>query len=288
MSFEKRMTNDGKQNPKYIDLLDEDKPISSQKFVCLSFVSPKNIIKQKEMFYFEEFIKNFDLQKSMNKYTQFLNFLSYKYNLNFDKVMGDFKEFADSEKDKLIETTIEDDYKTFLDQNEEKLQKEFNERVSFQTNVEGIKIRGSFPTQEEAEIRSRMLREIDPNHDIYIGQVGVWMPFEPEAYRTGRVEYLEEELNQLMHEKKKNEDRAKQEFEQRLKETKTKAIEENKKLAEKYDNKLTQNVDENGNLIGSGQLSTVEKSLGEQEEITSVDIRKELFESDNIDMSKMD
>ena len=52
-----------------------------------------------------------------------------------------------------------------------------------------------------------MLREIDPNHNVYVGPVGMWMPFEPDAYKTGRVEYLEEELNQLMHEKNKNEGR---------------------------------------------------------------------------------
>ena len=34
----------------YIDLLDEDKPISEQKFVCLSFVSPENIIKRRKNF----------------------------------------------------------------------------------------------------------------------------------------------------------------------------------------------------------------------------------------------
>ena len=48
-----------------------------------------------------------------------------------------------------------------------------------------------------------MLREIDPNHDVYVGPVGLWMPWEPEAYKTGRVEYVEDELNKLMHEKKK-------------------------------------------------------------------------------------
>ena len=41
---------DGKENPKYVDLLEEDKPIAGQKFVCLSFVSPEHIIKQKEHF----------------------------------------------------------------------------------------------------------------------------------------------------------------------------------------------------------------------------------------------
>ena len=39
---------DGKENQKYADLLEEDKPIAGQKFVCLSFVSPEHIIKQKE------------------------------------------------------------------------------------------------------------------------------------------------------------------------------------------------------------------------------------------------
>jgi len=42
-AFERKMVN-GKENPKYVDLLEEDKPIAGQKFVCVSFVSPENII----------------------------------------------------------------------------------------------------------------------------------------------------------------------------------------------------------------------------------------------------
>ena len=38
-----------------VDLLDEDKPIAQQKYVCLSFISPENIIKKKEEFYLESF-----------------------------------------------------------------------------------------------------------------------------------------------------------------------------------------------------------------------------------------
>ena len=41
---------DGTPNPKYVDLLEEDKPISGQKFVCVSFVSPENILTQKNHF----------------------------------------------------------------------------------------------------------------------------------------------------------------------------------------------------------------------------------------------
>ena len=44
-TYQKKVVN-GQANPKYIDLLDEDRPISGQKFVCVSFVSPENILKQ--------------------------------------------------------------------------------------------------------------------------------------------------------------------------------------------------------------------------------------------------
>ena len=64
---------DGSENPKYIDLLDEDKAIAGQKFACISFISPDKIIRQKDMFFFEEFLKQFDLNKSLEKFTQFLN-----------------------------------------------------------------------------------------------------------------------------------------------------------------------------------------------------------------------
>ena len=69
----------------------------------------------------------------------------------------------------------------------------------------------------------------------------MWMPWDPEAYKTGKVEYLEEELNQLMYEKK-NEAKAKDEFDKRVKESKVEAIEKNKELAAETGNKLTQNV----------------------------------------------
>jgi hypothetical protein len=201
--------------------------------------------------------------------------------MNFDKVMKDFQEYVKSEEAELVKTTINDDYKNFLDAKEEDLEKVFNEAYSFQTNTRGLKIRGSYPSQEEAELRCKMLREVDPHHDVFVGPVGMWMPWDPKAYKTGRVEYLEEELNQLMHEKNKNERHAKQEFEKRVAETKKKAIEENIKIAKESGNKLTQNVDNNGNLVGIG-TTTIEDNLKDKEVVSSADIRKELFEGENI------
>ena len=285
--FEKKQLN-GKENPKYVDLLEEDKPISGQKFVCMSFVSPDKVLKQKEIFLFEEFLKNWDFNKSMEKFLQFLNFISFKYNISFEDLNTDFKDFIQEEKSNLSKSNLADDYKTYLDNNEDELQKKFDVQNNFQTSTRGLKIRGVYPTQEEAELRCKMLREIDSNHDIMVGPVGLWMPWDPEAYKTGRVEYMEEELNQLMHEKYKNETNAKTAFEQRVKETKQKAIEENIKKAEKSGNTLSQTIDQNGNLIGVNNTNTTEFALGESENISTADICKELFDSENVVIGKTD
>ncbi len=268
-------------NAKYVDLLDEDKPLAGQKFACVSFVSPENILKKKELFYFQEFLKHWDYSQKIQYFTQFLNFLSHKYNLNFDKVMSDFNDFVKSEQKDLVKTSIEDDYKNFLDAKEDDLEKKFMDQYSFQTNTRGLKIRGVYPSQEEAELRCKLLREVDPNHDVYVGPVGMWMPWEPEAYKTGRVEYLEKELNTLMHEKNKNEQTAKQAFEQRVKEAKEKAIQDNIAAAKESGNKLTQNIDKDGNLVGVG-MSTVENTIDKNEIISTADIREELFEGENV------
>ena len=163
------------------------------------------------------------------------------------------------------------------------MEKKFNEQHQFQTNTRGIKLRGNFPTQQEAELRCKMLRKIDPHHDVFVGPVGMWMPWHPEAYKTGKVDYLEEELNQIMNEKVKNEASAKIEFEKRIKETKRKAIEENIKKAQESGNKLTQTIDDDGNLIN---LTKISKPEEEAETILAADIRKELFEGDNIIVGK--
>jgi hypothetical protein len=288
--YETRLNTDGSVNSKYVDLLEEDKPIAGQKFVCISFVSPDKILKQKEVFFFQEFLKKWDFNKSMEKFVQFLNFLSYKYKLTFDDITKDFQEFVKDEYDNLLNSSMEDDYKSFLDQNEEELENSFNTKFNFQTSTRGLKVRGVYPTLEEAELRCKMLRELDPNHDVFVGPVGLWMPWDPEAYKTGRVEYMEDELNQLMHEKTKNESFAKSAFEQRVKESKKKAIDENIKIAEKTGTTLTQNIDAEGNLIGVNNANTQETVLREKDPdtISAADIRAELFEGENIVVGKTD
>jgi Family of unknown function (DUF5832) len=249
-TFEKKVLPNGKKNPKYVDLCDEDPPIAGQKFCCMSFVSPEKILKKREVLLFNSFVKNWDFSKSMERYQDFLHFISYKYNLKVEDVVADFNDFVKEEGDKIKGVGVEDDYKNFVDKNEEKFNEMFNREHAFQTSVRGLKVRGVFATQDEAENKCKALRKQDPNHDIYVGPVGVWVPWDPDAYKTGKVEFLEEELNQLHNEKIKNETLAKEEFDKRVKDAKRKAIEDNIKLAKKSGNVLTQTIDEEGNLIG--------------------------------------
>ena len=272
--------SDGSPNLKYVDVLDEDKTVAGQKFCCLSFISPESIIKDRKEFLLEEFLKQWELNKALEKFTQFLSFISYKHKVSFDAMQTDLVEFCKEEKDKLFTTLLSDQFKTFLDNNEERLVAEFDESNQFQTSVRGVKVRGSYPSLQEAQLRAKTLREADPSHDVYVGQVGLWMPFHPEAYKTGHVEYMESELNQLMHEKTKNETNAKKEFEERVKAAKKKAIEDNKKKALETGNVLTQTVDADGNLVSVKDITTFDNTLGE--DVSVADIRKELFEDENV------
>lgn len=280
MSFERKNLPNGDANPKYIDLCDEDQPIAGQKFACISFVSPERLLKKRELFLFDQFIQQWDFTKSMEKYMDFTNFLSYKYNLKVDDVMADFNDFVKEEDAKLKSLSVDDDFKNFMDKNEEKLTEQFQRAHAFQTSVRGFKMRGVYPTQEEAEMRCKKLRENDPNHDIFVGPVGMWIPWDPDAYKTGRIEFMEEELNQLHSEKLKNEVKAKEEFERRVKESKKKAIQENIELAKKSGNVLTQTIDDDGQLIGVREkVNFEEREVADNTNDMNVNLRNEILKN---------
>ena len=249
-TFEQKMNKDGKINPKYVDLLSEDPPITNQQYGCYSFVSPEKIIKQKDIFMFEKFVKQWQYAKSLNMFSDFMQFISHKYTIDPEKLMADFVDFVTEEENVLKREDVTGDYNHFMDKNEVRLTEEFQKQHDFQTSVRGFINRGNFATSDEAEKFAKQIRDRDPNHDIFVGRNFVWTPLDPDAYKTGRIEFMEEELNQLHHEKLKNEMKAKEEFEKRLYESKRKAIERNIEEAKKSGNKLTQTMDADGNLIG--------------------------------------
>ena len=94
------------------------------------------------------------------------------------------------------------------------------------------------------------------------------------------MEFLEEELNQLHHEKLKNEKKAKEEFDQRVKNAKYKAIEENIKKASASGNMLTQTINEEGELVGANTINYEEREMAD--ESVNKHIRDELFQNDSL------
>ena len=248
--FEKKVNKNGTPNEKYVDLLNEYPVIPSQLYGCYSFVSPEKIIKQKDVFFFEKFVKQWNFTKSVSQFSDFLQFISFKYNLKVETLMDDFKKFVQEEENMLKANDVQGDFASFLDKNEDKLSELFQKEHDFQTSVRGFVNIGNFPSAEEAERYAKQIRESVPHHDILVGRNFVWTPLDPDAYKTGRIEFMEDELNQLHHEKLKNEKKAKEDFDKRVFESKKKAIEANIELAKKTGNVLTQTMDEHGNLVG--------------------------------------
>ena len=116
--FERKTLSDGSINSKYVDVLEEDAGIAGQKFTCMSFLSPEKILDNLEQFLFDCFVEQWDFTKSMTKFGDFINFISYKYNLNVETLMADYNDFCKEEQQRLKENGVSDDYKNFLDKND--------------------------------------------------------------------------------------------------------------------------------------------------------------------------
>ena len=83
---------------------------------------------------------------------------------------------------------------------------------SSSSRVRGLKIRGVFSTREEAKKHSRYLRDqIDPHFDIYVGEVGKWLPWD-DGEQTEDEEFAEKELNDLMRAYREQREEAKKEM----------------------------------------------------------------------------
>ena len=112
------------------------------------------------------------------------------------------------------------------------MQKEFDDKNEFKTSVRGLKVRGVYDSRGEAENRAKILHRMDQDHHVFVGSVGQWLPWDPEADGIEGQEYVDAGLNNLMGEYKKNQMDKDQFFEERKQEKmqdQMKAVEESKK-----------------------------------------------------------
>ena len=180
---------------KETDYLDEDKPIRGQNYVLLSFVSPEDVLMNKEVYYFNKFLDQFG--KDMKT---LLDGIASKYPESKDLVdtVQQNHSYVFNAKD------LNEQYNFFKSVNFNDIESSFHRDNNFITTMRGIKVRGVFDTMEEAKNRSEFLKRADNKFNIFIGQVGCWCPWSPNPDALENQEYAETQLNTLMKEYKKN------------------------------------------------------------------------------------
>jgi hypothetical protein len=220
--------------------LEADKEIPGQHYVCMSFLSPEKVLANKDLYFFSEFLKDYEIQYKIKATESFIMAEVAKlqeYASKIQDVLDDLRS-SDRTKDEIqaaydsikeqrlavsnsttadLEThvrtnmtefkatSIQEAYETFLFKNRKKLEDDFFAKNSFRTTIRGLKIRGVYDTYAEALGRAKTLQKIDPSFNVYVGQIGFWLPWDPEPHDVADQEYADDQLNQLMKKYKENE-----------------------------------------------------------------------------------
>ena len=240
---------------KEVDYLDEDKPIRGQNYVCLSFISPEDLIRNKEVFYLEKYLEKFS-----SDLNGLYNGLSDKY----PEAKDSLKQIRENYGHLFSGNDLQEDFKFFKSNNSGEVEKEYLEKNDFQTSIRGIKVRGTYETQKEAQTRAELLRRMGDKFNIFVAQVGVWCPWSPNPEEIQEQEYAETQLNTLMKGYRENMEMRDQFYEQRKEEKIKEAQEQLKNALEKKDpwleGKETENeiikttiVEEEGEGEGEGE-----------------------------------
>ena len=220
------------------DFLDEDNEIPGQRFCLLSFLSPEKVLAKKDLFFFEQFLKNYEITwktKNLEKFLakQVMDFnkklevetdrltesdlsgaadICRQSRIRIDTVLDTYHAFVKENATTITQTTIKESYDDFTYAQGKKLEEQYHSKNNFQTTVRGIKIRGSYSSQEEATARAKKLQRNDTIHNIYVATVGKWLAWDPSPSDVAEQEYAEDQLNDLMKAYKQNEDDREQFF----------------------------------------------------------------------------
>lgn len=232
------MSSDGERKEVY---LESDKDIPGQHYVALSFLSPEKVLANKDIFFFSEFMKDYEIQYKIRASESFLmsevnklqehaakvqdvvdnlamksgatkeelesalnEVKSVRANITRD-VTADMEAYVKANMTDFKQTTIQEAYETFLLKNRKRLEEDFFAKNSFRTTIRGLKVRGVYDTYPEALNRAKTLQKLDPSFNVYVGQVGFWLPWDPEPAEVADQEYADDQLNQLMKKYKENE-----------------------------------------------------------------------------------
>jgi hypothetical protein len=214
------------------DFLEEDAEIPGQKVCLLSFLSPEKVLARKDLFMFEAFLQNYEYASRTKGLEEFVvktaNGINAKLDaetdrmlaqdlsgaadvcrsakLRVDTLVDELHAFIKQNDKELRDTKMKEAFDTFLYTNKAKLEDDFYAKNEFKTTVRGLKIRGVYGSQAEAVARSKKLQRQDAIHNIFLAEVGKWLPWDPEPNEVAEQEYAEDQLNTLMKKYKENEE----------------------------------------------------------------------------------
>jgi hypothetical protein len=260
------------------DFLEVDPKIPGQNFCCLSFVSPDKVIKQKEV-------------------TFVTKFLEHLFNGD-DQYTIDMREKMTKQEEKVSYEDVKKFYEDWKYSRNDKLEAEFYEQNDFRTTMRGLKIRGTYDTHKEASVRAQVLRRKDPSFNVFVGQVGSWLPWDPECDKIQEQEYQEQMLNDLVKKYKENMDDSNDMYDQlkedqikkareELKEKKAKLAEQENEVVKESTPEDKQKIEELRDIIDESDKQYYDnmKKMQEQKknaEITVTDVSDEKEEQSEI------
>lgn len=174
-----------------VDYLTEDAPIVGQAYVCVSFISPTDILPRKDAFCFDLFV-NEVFRPKLEAFVAAVNESPSSVGQFAESILTDIRD-------------VQSDVSAFIANNQSRLDELFAAENPLQLTTSGFKVRGSFPDVESAKKRAEFLQQEDSTVDVFVAQVGAWCPFNPAAEGIGDVVYDETELNTLMRKKREAE-----------------------------------------------------------------------------------
>jgi len=217
-----------------VDFLTEDQEIPGQKFVLLSFLSPEKVLAKKDLFFFEKFLADYEINwktKNREKYLAetvigikktleaeavrlealdisgaSLQCRESAKALRIEDILDTYHTYIKKNQKELSTTVLKEAYDDFLYRRQKELEDTFYKKNNFQTSMRGLKVRGVWGSAEEATARAKKLQRADERHNILLGEVGKWLPWDPSPHEILEQEYAEEQLNTLMKNYNKNEE----------------------------------------------------------------------------------
>lgn len=158
------------------------------------------------------------------------------------------------------------------------------EVIKSDNNAKGIKIRGVYNTMEEAKSRCEQIRQFDKVFNVFVGEVGSWLPWDDDPESAEEAVYAEEKLNQLMKSFKEQQIKAKEFHEIR----KQQQIEQSNKISETkvdetspdkdFNNIIENNIEDEKEGLKEYKNEIVDKEKHIKNINTELEKAKKLFE----------